>query len=436
VLPSRREGHVDIEDGEVVFVQGSGKEPYQLKNVGGVYSCTCPAWRNAGGPIDRRTCKHLKALRGADVEAARIGAPAGPAPATPASEPAEGPPVLLAHRWEDQDLTGWWMSEKLDGVRAYWDGARFLSRLGNEFLAPDWFVADLPPHPLDGELWLGRRAFPETVSVVRRADRGEAWRQLRFLVFDVPSRDEPFEDRVAWLHAELRAPHATPVTHARCEGVDHLRAELARVEALGGEGLMLRRPGSRYEVGRSTTLLKVKTFHDAEAVVVAHEPGKGRHAGRVGALVCALADGTRFSVGTGLSDAERASPPPPGAVITFRYQELTRDGVPRFPSYVGLAVDRAGATPVTAAPPPAPPPAPAAPPAAASEGAWRRFEVDGKFWAIRLDGASFTVRFGKLGTAGQEKTKAFADAATARREHDALVREKAGKGYLAVPSGQ
>lgn len=425
---------MDIDDGEVVYVQGSGKEPYALKNVGGVYSCTCPAWRNAGGPIDRRTCKHLRAHRGAEVEAARIGAPAGEGATAPPKEPTDGPPVLLAHRWEqDVDLTGWWMSEKLDGVRAYWDGRRFLSRLGNEFLAPGWFVEGLPPHPLDGELWIGRKAFQDTVSVVRRADRGEAWRRLRFLVFDVPALEAPFEDRVAWLHAELRAPFVSVVAHAPCEGIEHLRSELARVEALGGEGLMLRRPGSRYEVGRSTSLLKVKTFHDAEAVVVGHEPGKGRHTGRVGALLLAMPDGTRFSVGTGLSDAERASPPPVGAWVTYRYQELTRDGVPRFPSFVGVPVDR-GPPPAAAPPAAAPaPPAPAPPaPAASATAGWRRFEVDGKFWAIRLDGASLSVRFGKRGTNGQEKTKAHPDAAAARREHDALVREKTGKGYVEV----
>lgn len=42
--------------------------------------------------------------------------------------------ILLAHKWEpDHDPTGWWMSEKLDGVRAYWDGEAFVSRRGNQF---------------------------------------------------------------------------------------------------------------------------------------------------------------------------------------------------------------------------------------------------------------------------------------------------------------
>ncbi len=102
---------------------------------------------------------------------------------------------------------------------------------------------------------------------------------------------------------------------------------------------MLRRPGSRYEVGRSATLLKAKRFLDGEAHVVGHEPGKGRHKGRVGALLVRMASGARFAVGTGLSDLERSNPPAAGTVIRFRYQELSDAGVPRFPSYLGIRAD-------------------------------------------------------------------------------------------------
>lgn len=351
----------EIADGERAYVQGSGRDPYELRNVGGVYSCSCPAWRNVGGPIDRRTCKHLKAYRGAALEAARLGGdvpvpqarpvrasvttPAGSVP--PEDDDDAGAPVLLAQKWESHlDVTGWWMSEKLDGVRAYWDGTQFLSRLGNRFHAPAWFTAGLPAQPLDGELWVGRKQFQTTVSIVRRMDAGKEWASLKFLVFDAPSLDAPFEERVGWLHGVLpNATHARTVEHVCCEGIAHLRGELERVEGLGGEGLMVRQPGSKYEIGRSYTLLKVKTFHDAEGRVVGHDPGKGKHKGRCGALVVAMPDGTTFNVGTGLSDDERRDPPPIGAIVTYRYQELSRDGVPRFPSYVGLAVDKAGPTP-------------------------------------------------------------------------------------------
>ena len=330
----------DLADGETAEMKGSGSKPYLLKNSGGVYSCTCPAWRNQSTPIERRTCKHLRKLRGDAAEEARLGGALPQRPAAAEGDEAAGPPVLLAESWDNAlDLAGWWMSEKLDGVRAYWDGKQFVSRQGNLYHAPDWFTAGLPAVPLDGELWVGRKAFQKTVGIVRRQDKPETWNTVRFLVFDAPAAGGPFEDRVKFLADGLPtwgAKYAGLHAHALCRGVDHLREELARVEALGGEGLMLRQPGSKYEAGRSATLLKVKTFRDAEAVVVGHEPGKGRHKGRLGALAVKLADGTVFSVGTGFSDKERQAPPPVGAVVTFRYQELSDGGVPRFPSYVGV----------------------------------------------------------------------------------------------------
>src|SRR6478609_7109030 len=131
----------DLADGEAVEMKGSGTKPYVLKNTGGVYSCTCPAWRNQNTAIERRTCKHLRKLRGDAAEEARLGAALPARPAAPAGD-REAPPLLLAESWDGAtDPTGWWMSEKLDGVRAYWDGQQFLSRQGNLYHAPDWFVA-------------------------------------------------------------------------------------------------------------------------------------------------------------------------------------------------------------------------------------------------------------------------------------------------------
>jgi DNA ligase-1 len=245
---------------------------------------------------------------------------------------------LLAEPWDQAtDLSGWWMSEKLDGVRAYWDGKGFISRLGNTFHAPDWFLDGLPNVPLDGELWIGRKAFQRTVGIVRRQDKSDLWKEVRFLIFDAPAVDGPFEDRLAFVRDRVvqhRPPHAHVHEHGLCTSLEHLREELARVEALGGEGLMMRKPQSRYEVGRSLTLLKIKSFRDGEARVIEHQKGAGRHKGRLGALLVELEDGTRFSVGTGFSDAEREAPPAIGAIITFRYQELSDAGVPRFPSFL------------------------------------------------------------------------------------------------------
>lgn len=331
----------ELLDGQSVEIQGSAAKPYILKNIGGVYSCSCPSWRNQSQPIDRRSCKHLRMHLGDLAENTRLGQFSTQLPAKhPNAEPKAtvAPQLLLAHSWDnEQDLTGWYMSEKLDGVRAHFTGERFLSRQGNEFLAPAWFLEGFPKTPLDGELWIGRKKFQQTVSIVRRQDAGDLWKRVLYVVFDSPAVGGTFENRLRAIRAsgvEYAAPQIRVLYQAICDGTDNLRAELARVERVGGEGLMLRQPDSLYEAGRSSTLLKVKSFHDADAVVIGHQPGKGRHKGRLGALLVALANGTQFSVGTGFSDAQREKPPLIGSVITFRYQELTDGGVPRFPSFV------------------------------------------------------------------------------------------------------
>jgi DNA ligase 1 len=434
----------DLPDGESMEMQGSGAKPYVLKNTGGVYSCTCPAWRNQSVAIERRTCKHLRKLRGEEAERLRLGADLPPRPTT-TEEKAGGPPLLLAQTWDNvTDVTDWWMSEKLDGVRAYWDGKQFLSRQGNLYHAPDWFTEGLPDAALDGELWIGRKQFQKTVSIVRRQDKSDHWKDVRFLVFDAPRCAGGFEARLEYLAEVVRAerqPYALLHEQRRCHGLSQVHEELARVEALGGEGLMLRQPGSVYEAGRSFTLLKIKSFHDAEAVVLSHEPGKGKFKGLLGALRVQLPDGTEFSVGTGLSDAERTTPPPIGSAITFRYQELSDGGVPRFPSFlrVGAMADSGPVVAKKQAKKPLPSVTTESPAAMAdSSSAARRFEfLDGKsqkFWEVSVEGCEVAVRFGRIGTDGTSKIKAHADAMTARREADRLIAEKTGKGYVETPS--
>ena len=445
----------DIQDGESVEVQGSAAKPYLLTNTGGVYSCTCPAWRNQSLPIEKRTCKHLRKLRGDEAEKERVG---GDLPVRSRSSGGsgstakkDGPPILLAHPWDNAtDVTDWWMSEKLDGVRAYWDGQRFLSRQGNQYMAPEWFVEQLPKAPLDGELWIDRKMFQKTVSVVRRQDRSDNWQDVRFLIFDAPAVEGAFEDRLEFLADAIgdRHPYAQVLSHQRCEGLGHLRDELARVEGLGGEGLMLRQPASSYVAGRSMTLLKVKTFHDAEAIVLAHQPGKGKHKGKMGALVVQMADGTEFSVGTGFSDKQRAQPPAVGSTITFRYQELTNAGVPRFPSFVRMEAGSQGKTsaaptPVSAAVKADVPqakaskdPTPPSNSSASGPTVRRYFEYEdnksSKFWEIKRQGTDVTVRYGRIGADGTTKTKSFDSEAAATAHMDKLIGQKTSKGYEEV----
>ena len=265
-----------------------------------------------------------------------------PAVATPTTEN-QTPHLLLANVWNPSiDPTGWWVSEKYDGLRAYWDGQKLWSRKGNIIYAPDYFLAELPRDiVLDGELWIGHGKFEETMSIVRSERPDDRWKQVHYMVFDAPEAKGLFEQRMQFLRATVSEENrfVTVVAQERCQGPAQLLAERDRVVRAGGEGVMLRQPQSAYEAGRSSTLLKVKPYDDAEATVIAHEPGKGKFAGKLGALRVRADDGREFSIGTGFTDADRDSPPPVGTVITYRFQGLTAKGLPRFPSYFRVRHD-------------------------------------------------------------------------------------------------
>lgn len=246
---------------------------------------------------------------------------------------------MLAKPYKSGDPTGWWMSEKLDGMRAYWTGSDLYSRNGNLIHAPAWFTSALPKMALDGELMTGRGQFQKTISIVRKQRPVDAeWRQIRYFVFDAPMQPGSCESRWAQMAAGVAGvPFVEAVEQVECASAKHLAKMRAQISALGGEGVMLREAGSPYEHRRTSALQKVKSFLDTEAKIVGYVPGEGKHAGRLGAYEARLLTGpkTRFRVGTGMSDAEREDPLPIGTTITVKFQEYTEDGVPRFPSLVG-----------------------------------------------------------------------------------------------------
>ncbi|MCB1800726.1 MAG: DNA ligase [Gammaproteobacteria bacterium] len=252
--------------------------------------------------------------------------------------PAAAAELLLLTRYAPgTDISGWYMSEKLDGVRAYWDGHQLLSRQGNAFAAPDWFTADFPPFAIDGELWIARQRFEDIASITSRKQPHSGWRQLSYNIFEVPETPGNLDARLDKLRQYL-ALH--PIEHLRvipqvvCRGTRHLQQHLRDVTAAGGEGLVLRNPKAPYETGRSRSALKVKQFDDMEGRVIGYRPGKGKYAGMTGALWVEIDNRKRFYIGSGLSDAIRADPPAIGSWVTFRHQGFTREGVPRFASFV------------------------------------------------------------------------------------------------------
>jgi DNA ligase-1 len=252
----------------------------------------------------------------------------------------DAPPSILLAREAvaDIDPAPYWVSEKLDGVRALWDGRQLRFRSGRTVSAPHWFLAALPKQALDGELWLGRGRFAELSGIVRTDPPDEvAWRQVRYMIFELPEAPGDFTTRIARLArivSEAKVPWLAVVRQRRVADRAVLATWLAEVVDGGGEGLMLHRADAPYLTGRSDALLKLKPWQDDEGIVVAHLPGQGRFAGMLGALELRLRNGRRLRLGTGFTDEERRHPPAIGVQVTYRYRGLTATGLPRFASFL------------------------------------------------------------------------------------------------------
>lgn len=249
------------------------------------------------------------------------------------------PPVELVDVYRgDVDLARYWVSEKFDGVRGYWDGRRLLTREGTVVRVPAWFTRGWPATPMDGELWAGYRRFERASAIVRSATADDpAWREISYRVFDLPGHTGDFDARVPAIRravAAIKAPWVVAVDQFRVADTAQLDAALQRVLVKGGEGLVLHRGDVPYQAGRNVGLFKLKPYEDAEARVVAIRPGKGRLQGRMGAIEVRTPDGRRFAIGSGFSDADRADPPAIGSWVTYRFNGRTRSGLPRFARFL------------------------------------------------------------------------------------------------------
>lgn len=252
---------------------------------------------------------------------------------------AAAPPLMLANSWQDgPDVSRYLVSEKLDGVRARWDGHALWTRAGHRIPSPAWFTKGWPKQQIDGELWMARGQFEATSALIRSSPADElSWRRLRFMAFDLPDASGGFAQRHAQLGkiiANQANPHLLAIEHQRIPDTASLHRHLRAIVKAGGEGLMLHHQDNPYSDGRSTGLLKMKLYDDAEASVIGYAPGKGKYTGMVGALLMRTDSGAQFRIGSGLTDAQRAHPPAIGSRVTYRYNGLTVHGLPRFPRFL------------------------------------------------------------------------------------------------------
>lgn len=235
------------------------------------------------------------------------------------------------------DINAYWVSEKLDGVRGYWNGKQLLTRQGNLIHSPVWFTQYWPNHAIDGELWLGRDTFQQTLSCVIKINIDETcWKKVRFMIFDLPDHGDIFTNRIKSMEALIiksGSPYLVMVEQFQLKNTDQLDNTLSNIISKKGEGLMLHRGNAYYHVGRTANIMKLKEYQDAEAIVIEHIDGKGKYQGMLGALKVKTADGIVFKIGSGFSDAERLQPPAIGSIITYKYNGKTQLGIPRFARY-------------------------------------------------------------------------------------------------------
>ena len=247
--------------------------------------------------------------------------------------------LILAKTYQQGiDVSEYWKSEKLDGIRALWDGNHLYTRNGNQIYAPTWFTEQLPKVRLEGELWAGRGKFHLVQStVLDHTPSDTAWREIKFMLFDMPGAAGDYQKRyyniLHWVSL-IDESHVGYIEHVPIKNEKALFHQLDNIDERNGEGLMLRKITSRYQAGRSNDLLKLKRHHDAEATVIGYKSGTGKYKGMMGSILVHTEEGVEFYIGSGFSDKMRLSPPEIGSRITFRYNGFTQNGKPKFARFV------------------------------------------------------------------------------------------------------
>ncbi len=254
------------------------------------------------------------------------------------------PALKLANEYRsDLNLNDYLMSEKYDGVRAYWDGFQLISRGGIVYNAPAWFTKNFGSTPLDGELWIARGRFDELSGIVRRKTPGKLdWREVSYRVFDLPKDPGVFQiryDNLKNIVSKSNSKYLFLVEQSTIKDEQTLMDSLQAIVAQGGEGMVLQRKNAFYQGKRSDDLIKLKVWQDAEATVIKHLPGKGKYTGVMGSILVETDDGIQFRLGTGFTDAQRQSPPKPGSRVTYKYNGVSSSGRPRFASFMRIRVD-------------------------------------------------------------------------------------------------
>jgi len=226
--------------------------------------------------------------------------------------------VMLARDYQNEDVKGFFASEKLDGVRAIWDGEKLCTKNFRIINAPDWFVSGLPKYALDCELWAGRGRFQFAANVVKRnkADNPD-WRELRLCVFDLPSTKGNLSQRMEIMKS-IVITHVEILEQIEIKDEKHLKHLFDSVKSKGGEGLMLRQSSEEYTHGRTDLLLRMKDHATDEGECIA------------------IIDGAAHLKWRGIIVKVKANTMKIGDSVTFKYNGLTENGIPRHARFIAV----------------------------------------------------------------------------------------------------
>ena len=248
---------------------------------------------------------------------------------------ADSLPLQKPKTYHDNNISGWMMSEKLDGIRGYWDGKTLRTKNNHIIYAPSYFTKNFPPFALDGELWTKRGDFETIQSIVLDDIPSAKWKILTYNVFEVPNAEGNFTTRLSKVQP-YHEKYLKVIKQIRCKDKTQLQTFLKEIEAKGGEGVIIKNPILDYFSGRSAQILKVKSFKDMEGEVIGYHDGKGKYKNMLGSLIIRLKNGVVFNLGGGFSDKQRKHPPQMGSIVTFKYYSLTKQGKPKFASFMRI----------------------------------------------------------------------------------------------------
>lgn len=231
------------------------------------------------------------------------------------------------------NIQGWYMSEKLDGIRAYWDGKELKTKNGNKIFVPKGFLTNFPTFKLDGELWTKRSDFENIQSIILDKIPSKNWDKITYNIFEVPNSKGDFLQRLKkakiWFEKHPNK-YIRFIKQIKCKDKNHLNNFLEKLVNQKAEGVIIKNAKLPYFGNRSNNILKVKKFFDMEGEIIQIN----KKDNRMKSLLIKLKNGITFNLGGGFSKNQRLNPPKIGQIVTFKYYGFTKYQKPKFASFL------------------------------------------------------------------------------------------------------